>query len=150
MNVFDSLKRRPCGVIVHCNVFLELHLLLFVDNRYGELLDWALTKRIGSHWRRQHRHCRRQGLLGLLVGRVPGGMLVLLHTVHEFAEWSTLVQMDLHRFAFLVMIHEHATVLIDGRLVLVWVNVVGVETPQVTALPTTFRSYSSIVIAITV
>ncbi len=78
-------------------------------------------------------------------------MLVLLHTVHEFAEWSTLVQMDLHRFAFLVMIHEHATVLIDGRLVLVWVNVVGVETPQVTALPTTFTpSYSSIVVAIVV
>ncbi len=59
--------------------------------------------------------------------------------------------MDLHQFAFLVMIHEHATVLTDGRLVLVRVNVVGVETPQVTTLPTTFTpSFNSIVIAIAV
>jgi hypothetical protein len=57
--------------------------------------------------------------------------------------------MDLHRFALLVMIHEHATVLTDGRLVLVRVNVVGVETLQVTALPTTFMpSYSNIVIVV--
>jgi len=78
-------------------------------------------------------------------------MLVLLNIVHELAERSTLVQMDLHRFIFLVMIHEHAAVLTDGRFVLVRVNVVGVETPQVTALSTTFTpSYISIIIAIAV
>jgi hypothetical protein len=59
--------------------------------------------------------------------------------------------MDLHRFAFLVMIHEHAAMLIDGRLALVRVNVIDVETPQVTALPTMFTpSYNIIVIAIAV
>jgi hypothetical protein len=138
MNVFDSLKWRPCGIIVHYNVFLELHLLLFVNNRYGELLDWTLTKRTRSHWKHQHRHYRQHGLPGLLVGHVLGRTLVLLHTVHELVERSTLVQMDLHRFAFLVMIHEHAAVLTNGRLVLVRVKVVNVETPQVIALLTTF------------
>ncbi len=130
MNIFNSLKWRPCGVIVHCNVFLKLHLLLFANNRYGELLDWALTRRTGSHWRRRHRHCRRQGLHGLLVGCILGRTLVLLHTVHELAERSTLVKMDLHRFAFLVMIHEHATMFTNGQLVLVRVNVISVETPR--------------------
>jgi hypothetical protein len=59
--------------------------------------------------------------------------------------------MDLHRFAFLVMIHEHAAVLTEGRPMLVQVNVIGVETPHVIALPTTFTpSYNSIVIVIAV
>ncbi len=117
-------------------MLLKLGFLSLGDDRQCILLDRALQ--VVAH--AGHGSCiLRYGhwpCSTLLVATIPFRALAVLHAVHDLTECGTIIEVNLCQLVLLMVVDERFAMLVDIRLGIVRVCIVGEELPNGGLCPT--------------